>query len=186
MLRCKEWDEINNSAKEFVEGVWKQCLDPSLRETSSHMQEDYDEFYEVVKAVLSCDQNPYGFLDDGGWLNTWTSTESFIHSLHHSCIDDGEHCYLSCPTHGPKLVFRCKYDYTAQELYYILFPMTKDLDERMEEVYNKHGKERKPKEYEFHNDYKRFIKELNDRPAFEEQRNKEFEERMLKLKGKMS
>lgn len=187
MNKFKEWDKEYEMCKQHVMDHWDSCNDISLRETSGHMQECYAEYYEVTKSVLSTDQNPYGFLENGEYLSSWRDTSSFIHAFHHSCIDDGEHCYLSDPLHGPMLIFRCHYDYTPQELYYIVHPQQKQSDERMEDFYDrmktagKQPPERK-REFEFHNDYKRFIKELNERPEFERKRNEEFKEKMEALK----
>lgn len=183
--KIKKWEDSVNNAKKDVQKVWDACNDPTLRTTSIHMQKDYDEFYEVVKTILECDQNPYGFLDRGNWLETWESTSGFISTFHHSCIDDGDHCYLSDPLHGPVLVFRWMYDYDPRELYYILHPHAKDMDERMGDFYDKFDKDKPAVEYEFHTDYKRFIKELEERPEFERKRNEAFEAKLSKLKERM-
>lgn len=168
MNKFKEWDKEHEVCKQHVMDHWDRCNDSSLRETSGHMQKCYDEYYEVTKTILSTDQNPYGFLEDGNYLSSWREVSSFIHTFHHSCIDYGEHCYLSDPLHGAMLIFRCHHDYTPQELYYIVHPQQKQSDERMEDLYNRmkvtglEVPERK-REFEFHNDYKRFLKELNER-----------------------
>ncbi|AUR87195.1 hypothetical protein HYP58_gp49 [Vibrio phage 1.097.O._10N.286.49.B3] len=182
--KIKEWDASVADAKADVLKALELFENPHLRETSDHMQSEFDEFYEVVGTILNCDQNPYGFLDSGNWLSTWESTSGFISSFRHSCIDDGDHCYLSDPLHGPKLVFRWMHDYDQQELYYMVHPHAKDMDERISDLHTRvgKGKSRAAREFEFHTDYERFIKELKGRPEFERKRNEEFAARMVKFK----
>lgn len=160
--KFQKWDKDHEVCKQHVINHWHRCNDKSLRDASVHMQECFDEYYEVTKAILSTDQNPYSFLEQGSYLSSWESVSSFIQTFRHSCIDDGEHCYLSDPLHGPVLLFRCHHDYEPQELYYIVHPQNKEFDEI--------EKEPSKREFEFHNDYKRFIKELNERPKFERKR----------------
>ena len=179
--KFQKWDKDHEVCKQHVINHWHRCNDKSLRDASVHMQECFDEYYEVTKAILSTDQNPYGFLEQGSYLSSWESVSSFIQTFRHSCIDDGEHCYLSDPLHGPVLLFRCHHDYEPQELYYIVHPQNKDFHETVE-AKGKGVPERK-REFEFHNDYTRFIKELNERPEFERKRNEEFREIMQNLKG---
>ena len=175
--KIKEWDKIVKQSKEYVNDVYNQCTNPELRETSNHMQDDFDEFYEVTKAILECEQNPYGFLDNGSYLGSWDGAASFIHSFHHSCIDDGDHCYLSDEIHGPKLVFRWMHDYEPQELYYIVHPESKTFD-------GENGIENTDRDFEFHTDYKRFIKELSGRPELKRLKLEKFEEMISKLLNK--
>lgn len=199
--KTAEWNKTDADAKQYVCDEYDKSLNFEKQETSNHMQDHFDEYYDLVKLVLECDQNPYGWLQDGSYMDTWVAVASLINSLHHSCIDDGAHSFVSCDTFGPKLMLLDPSDFYDPEnelhgeekIYYEhAHPGRREqeaeFEEMWERIYEKRGKPR-PRKKEgrtwcVHTDYKRFIKELTERPALVEKRWAEFSAKRSKVLGK--
>lgn len=157
-----KWDNLFNNSKNHVESIYNNACDEVFMKSCG---EDEKEFYDLVKALLETEENPYMFLESPNLFSTWEGVSSLIHSLHHSYIDDGDHCFISCPIRGCTLTF------------YHPVNSCKDTDHEAKiDIYTKvHKTPPSGDEWEIHYDTYRFIEELKNYKENQIKKAKEFE-----------
>lgn len=73
---------------------------------------DYEEdFYTLAQWIIFTDKNPWSFMPVGweGVKHSAQAFESFLATLHHAMVDDGDICFVKSKV-GPQIVFACKWD----------------------------------------------------------------------------
>lgn len=93
-----QWDKSYDEAVKYIERVYQEA------------PEEYEvEFQRLAVFLTDTQLNPWGFMPEG-WCGARGSAESFasfLGTLHHAMVDDGDVCFMDNPC---KIYFRDRWD----------------------------------------------------------------------------